>query len=221
MTIPYTACNAGNYTAGRSQSIQYIVMHYTANNGDTAQNNGTYFANNVAKASAHYFVDENEVVQSVLDSDTAWHCGATSYVHPTCRNANAIGVEMCSRIDSSGNYYIKDETVANALALVKYLMDTYGVPAENVIRHYDVTGKSCPAPWVNDTSQWTGFLENLTEEVDEMVYYATLADVPDWGQATVIKLMDKGLLNGDGDGLNLEHNMLRGLVINDRAGLYD
>ena len=58
------------------------------------------------------------------------------------------------------------------------------------------------------------------EEADEMVIYKTYGDVPDWGKATVKKLMDKGLLQGTGEGLNLEHNMLRVLVINDRAGLY-
>lgn len=62
---------------------------------------------------------------------------------------------------------------------------------------------------------------NLTkEEANEMVIYKTYEEVPDWGKPTVKKLMDKGLLQGTGHGLNLEHNMLRGLVINDRAGLY-
>lgn len=57
---------------------------------------------------------------------------------------------------------------------------------------------------------------------DNVVTYATYEDVPDWGKPTVKKLMDKGLLEGTGSNkLNLEHNMLRVLVINDRAGLYD
>ena len=58
------------------------------------------------------------------------------------------------------------------------------------------------------------------EAEEEVTVYKTLADVPAWGQATVRKLLDKGYLEGTGDGLNLEHNMLRVLVINDRAGLY-
>ncbi|MFI3313330.1 MAG: N-acetylmuramoyl-L-alanine amidase [Eubacteriales bacterium] len=216
-----TTCNSGNYTKRRTGEIQYLVLHYTANNGDTAQNNATYFANNVVYASVHYFVDESGVVQSVDDGDTAWHCGASSYVHPTCRNGNSIGIEMCSRKDDNGNYYIKDETVANALELTKKLMETYGIPAENVVRHYDVTGKSCPAPWVLDTAQWTTFKTNLETEEPAMTYYQTIQDVPDWATETVEKLMDKGYLQGDETGLNLEHNALRNLVINDRAGLYN
>lgn len=59
------------------------------------------------------------------------------------------------------------------------------------------------------------------EEVDDVTIYKTLADVPAWGRPTVEKLLEKGYLEGTGDGLNLEHNMLRVLVINDRAGLYN
>lgn len=59
------------------------------------------------------------------------------------------------------------------------------------------------------------------EEVDDVTIYKTLADVPAWGRPTVEKLLERGYLEGTGDGLNLEHNMLRVLVINDRAGLYD
>ena len=43
MTITQIPCNPGNYRAGRTQPVQYIVMHYTANNGDTAQNNCDYY----------------------------------------------------------------------------------------------------------------------------------------------------------------------------------
>lgn len=69
-----------------------------------------------------------------------------------------------------------------------------------------------------------GLKSNVSEEKedDDMTIYKKLSDVPDWGQATVKKLLEKGYLKGEGaDSLNLEEYMLRGLVINDRAGLYD
>ena len=157
----YKACNSTNYKKGRTGKIKYIVVHYTANNGDTAKNNVTYYANNRnLSASAHYFVDEKEVGQSVKDADTAWHCGAKTYKHASCRNSNSIGVEMCSRKDSKGNYYIKEDTMKNASKLIKDLMKQYNIPIENVIRHYDVTGKNCPAPLVNN-SKWKEFKKML------------------------------------------------------------
>ena len=156
--MDFKQAHSSNFRVGRISPIKYIVIHYTANNGDTAKNNIDYFANNSnLSASAHYFVDENEVWQSVKDTDTAWHCGGKSYKHPSCRNSNSIGIEMCSRKDSKGKYYIKDETIKNAVELTKSLMQKYNVPAENVIRHYDVTGKSCPAPMVDNPKLWEEF----------------------------------------------------------------
>lgn len=153
-----------NFTSSTNKNNLFIVLHYTANNGDTALNNAKYFYDTYRGASAHYFVDENEIVQVVEDKNVAWHCGATSYVHPSCRNSNSIGIEMCSRINSSGNYYILDDVVYRTYDLVKSLMEAYSIPIENVIRHYDVTGKICPAPMVNDQSLWTNFINLLSTE---------------------------------------------------------
>lgn len=78
-------CHATNYQSGRAGTIQYLVIHYTAGNGDTAKDNCQYFKNNPGLyASAHYFVDETGWEQSVADADTAWHCGANTYQHPKC-----------------------------------------------------------------------------------------------------------------------------------------
>ena len=154
----FKQCNSTNYKSGRTSEIKYIVIHYTSGNGDTAKNNADYFANNKnLSSSAHYFVDENVVWRSVEDVDTAWHCGAKTYKHPYCRNSNSIGIELCSRKDINGNYYFKDATVKNAAKLTKDLMAKYNIPAANIIRHYDVTGKMCPAPMVNDVSLWNKF----------------------------------------------------------------
>jgi N-acetylmuramoyl-L-alanine amidase len=154
--IPYIA-DPSNFRVGRGgKRPVYIVWHYTANNGDTALGNGSYFAhNNGLKASAHYFCDESEtVVQSVRDLDTAFAVGADKYVHPFCRNENSISIELCSKIDSGGKYYIPQNTVENALELTRALMKLYGIPAEKVIRHYDVTGKICPRPYVEHPEIW-------------------------------------------------------------------
>ena len=165
----FKQANGANFAHGRTQPIQFLVIHYTANNGDTVQNNLDYFAGNAVGASAHYFVDENGYGQSVKDADTAWHCGASSYRHPTCRNANSIGIELCSKKDSRGNYYFMDQTVYNAAALARQLMQTYGIDRAHVLRHYDVTGKRCPAPMVDNPTLWENFL-NLLE--DKTMTYA-------------------------------------------------
>jgi len=138
--------NRTNYGDERSlDSIKYLVYHYTANDGDTDENNATYFQREVnLNASAHYFVDDDSATQSVPDNFIAWHCGGTRYYHPTCRNKNSIGIEMCDNI-KDGQRVLTPQTEANAIELGKELMKKYNIPIENVLRHYDVTHKLCPA----------------------------------------------------------------------------
>ncbi len=153
-----------NFDSGSINRIKYIVVHFTANNGDTAYGN-TNYSKSYRGASAHYFVDENNIYQSVEDKNIAWHCGAKKYKHSTCRNSNSLGVELCSRKDSKGNFYFMDKTVYNAVELIKMLMAKYNVPIANVIRHYDVTGKNCPEPFVRDIKAWQNFKDRLEEKV--------------------------------------------------------
>ena len=134
-----------------------------------------------------------------------------------------------------GKYVFRSGTVDNAVLLTRQLMQKYGIPADRVVRHYDVTHKNCPAPFVENAAAWQDFKRRLTEqEVDDMTAdevkrlieqskttYATVDAVPDWGRATVEKLVKKGWLQGEENGaLNLPDEMLRVLVINDRSGIY-
>ena len=216
MVIHAIPCNTQNYGGLRAQKVRYIVVHYTAGNRDTAAGNGTYFANNVVAASAHYFVDEAQVVASVPEQFVAWHCGGAAYVHQECRNSNSIGVEICSEKDANGQYYFTDATVELAQELIRQLMEKYDVPVERVIRHYDVTGKICPAPFVGaGLDAWEEFKGGL-------IMYPKLENVPDWARQTIAKLMEKDLLRGDEKGnLNLSKDMTRTMVILDRAGVFD
>ena len=142
--------------------IKYIVIHYVGATGG-AEANCKYYASGYIGASAHYFVGhEGEVWQSVEDKDIAWHCGASRYKHPYCRNDNSIGIEMCCRKNLSNNtWYFEEETVKSTIELVKMLMKKYNIPIDNVIRHYDVTGKTCPEPYVRDAAAWQTFKAHL------------------------------------------------------------
>lgn len=244
MSIPFKQCNSRNYRKGREFPINWICLHFTSGNGDTAQNNADYFAREGGlNASAHYFVDTERIVQSVKDGDTAWHCGRErggSYYND-CRNANSIGIEMCSII-RNGVYVIPEATMKNAAKLTRELMAKYHIPVSRVCRHYDVTRKNCPEPWIRNPQLWEKFKTMLTEkEVEDMTeaqtraiakqeianaenakkVYNTVDAVPAWGKETVQKLINKGFLQGDDQGkLALTTDLLRLLVINDRAHLY-
>lgn len=161
--------NRKNYGSKRNTSlIKYLVYHYTANDGDTDENNAKYFHNNVVKASAHRFVDDDSVTISVPDNYVAWHCGGGLQgskghtYYKKCTNTNSIGIEMCDT-KRNGKYEVTPKTRSNAIALGKELVKKYGIKKENVIRHYDVTGKNCPAYFVKDEEAWIKFRNEIFE----------------------------------------------------------
>lgn len=137
-----------NNESRRGYDIRFIVIHYVGA-VSTAKNNADYFYGGDRQASAHYFVDEDSIWQSVEDSRAAWHCGGglqgsgghTYFGY--CTNLNSIGIEMCV-VKEGGKYIVKNGTIENTAWLVQKLMRKYGVPADHLIRHFDVTGKSCP-----------------------------------------------------------------------------
>lgn len=155
-----------NFTKQKSpRKIKYIVIHYVGATGG-ARNNCIYYENVYRGASAHYFIghaNENASIwQCVEDNDVAWHCGAKKYYHNECRNSNSIGIELCCHKDSKGNWYFDKETLDMAVEFVKEKMKEYHIPIENVVRHYDVTHKICPKPFVDSEKDWINFKRRLT-----------------------------------------------------------
>lgn len=168
---------SGNYGGSRNASqIRYLVYHYTGNDGDKAANNAAYFQNNIVKASAHYFVDDTTVYLSVPELKVAWAVGGSKYanadktgggtMYGVINNTNSISIEMCDTI-RNGVYQASEATLANAAALGRALMKKYGIPIENVYRHFDVTGKHCPSYLVN-AQKWAEFKERLTMDIEAL-----------------------------------------------------
>ena len=115
MEIKTKVCNKKNFGGTRTRT-DYIVIHFTSNRGDTAQNNAVYFAREAVGASAHFFVDGDAVWNSVPVDRIAWHCGAKTYRHPVCRNTNSIGVEICMNAKDGS---VRQGSIDRAAALVR------------------------------------------------------------------------------------------------------
>ena len=146
-----------NFSSRNGNSIKYIVMHFTGNQNDTALGNANYFGGGNRNASAHYFVDNDNIVQVVEDSNSSWNCGDGNGMYGIT-NQNSIAIEMCS---TDGD--ISTDTENNTRELVKYLMDKYNVSLDRVVRHYDASRKICPAPWSKDNwSKWNKFKSKLS-----------------------------------------------------------
>lgn len=161
-----------NYRLGNGKQNKYIVIHYVGATGD-AEDNCKYFQNTYRGSSAHYFVGhKGDIWQCVEDKNIAWHCGANSYKHPYCRNTNSIGIELCcKKNNSNGTWYFEEETVKAAVELTKELMKKYDIPVANVIRHFEVTGKICPEPYVRDADAWNTFKASLAANTNSTSGY--------------------------------------------------
>ena len=201
-TIKEQLANSGNYGGSRNASqIRYLVYHYTGNDGDKAANNAAYFQRNIVKASAHYFVDDTTVYLSVPELKIAWSVGGSKYanadktgggtMYGVITNTNSLSIEMCDTI-RNGVYQASEATLANAAALGRALMEKYGIPIENVYRHFDVTGKHCPSYLVN-AQKWAEFKKRLEVKIMDNTPSGAHKEGVEWAVAN-------GILTGNSEG---------------------
>lgn len=152
-----------NYSSRKGKQIEYIVIHDTGNKrkGAGANNHYLYFNGGVRNASAHYFVDDKEVLQLVDDTHASWHCGDGKGKYDIT-NSNSIGIEICVNPDSDYNI-----AVQKTIELTRYLMNKHNIPLERVIRHYDASRKNCPASMAKENwKAWHEFKEALEDKTD-------------------------------------------------------
>jgi N-acetylmuramoyl-L-alanine amidase CwlA len=145
-----------------NRTLKYIAVHYTAGStskGGTALSTRKVFLNR--EASADFVVDDEQIVQINPDirNNYCWAVGdkkktqaGGGKLYGIATNRNTISIEICSNLtkgtsDEQPNHegwYFTDKALDNARKLVRYLMKAYGIPKENVVRHYDISGKMCP-----------------------------------------------------------------------------
>lgn len=137
------------------EEVKNIVIHYVANPGTTAKQNRDYFNNDDTKVSSHFVVGlEGEVIQCIpLDEISS----ATND-----RNVDTISIEVCHP-DESGKF--ADATYESVVKLTAWLCKKYNLTQNDVIRHYDVTGKDCPKYYVEHPAAWKQLQEDIGKEI--------------------------------------------------------
>lgn len=127
-------------------------------------------------------MDDTSIYQVVRDSDAAWHCGGKKYYHKKCRNSNSIGIEMCLVSKNK----VSDKTIQNTAELVQKLMKKYKIPPENVLRHYDITHKLCPAPFIEE-KRWKILKEQLVGKTFKRKSYIRIISVGTDGKGLAVR----------------------------------
>ena len=139
--------------------VNGIVIHYTANPGATAQNNRDYFENlsisHEAKVSSHFVVGlEGEVIQCIPTSEMSYATNS--------RNVDSISIECCHKDDTG---VFEQETYDSVVKLAAWLCARFGLTSEQVIRHYDVTGKECPKYYVDHPDAWERMKADISAQI--------------------------------------------------------
>ena len=144
MKIEKIKAKSVSYGARRSLStVSYIVIHYTGNDGDTAQGNGKYFATgNTRSAGAHFFVSQNgDVVESIPMELIAWAVGGNyggGQYYGKCTNNNSVSIELCDNASKAPS----EKQTAAVRELVAYIRKSCK-NASTIVRHWDINHKSC------------------------------------------------------------------------------
>jgi N-acetylmuramoyl-L-alanine amidase CwlA len=141
--------------------VNGIVIHYTANPGSTAIQNRNYFeglkTSHETMASSHFIIGlDGEIVQCIPTSEVSYASND--------RNNDTISIECCHP-DETGQF--NQATYDSLVELTAYLIGKFDLSTEDVIRHYDVTGKLCPLYYVDNEDAWQQFLADVDSYIDE------------------------------------------------------
>lgn len=215
-----------------------IVLHHTGGNDIDAsakQIHGWHLKNGWSGIGYHYVIRKDGTIER---GRPEWAIGSHAYGE----NSHTIGIHL------SGDFEQAEPTaqqIEKCAMLIADIADRYGLPIdrETIVGHGELMATDCPGTNLQsllDDGTITGKavwyynnahgVENNEEQVQEqdggnqggrsMERFNTIDSLPDWAKPTVQKMIDKGLLNGNGESLDLSLDMLRIFVVNDRAGLY-
>ena len=145
----------------QSEKIRNIVVHYTANPGTSAKQNRNYFEglkdSKKTKASSHFIVGiDGEIIQCVPTWEIAYASNE--------RNSDSVSIETC-HLKTDGAY--TKETYESLVHLTAWLCEKFELTEEDIIRHYDITGKICPKYFVDHEEAWEEFKQDVKKILEE------------------------------------------------------
>jgi N-acetylmuramoyl-L-alanine amidase len=153
--------------------LKGLVIHWTANinKGANALANRNYFNNTTTSASAHYVIDDRQIIRCIPDSEVGYHVGSSKYTALGTNlrggtkyspNYFTVGIEMCVNQDGDWNKTYQNTVEFSAKFLVENKLTI-----DNLYRHYDITGKLCPQMMI-DEKEWKKFKDAVQLKINEM-----------------------------------------------------
>lgn len=144
-------------TGEKLSDVKDIVIHYVGNPRSTAINNRNYFDSDKSNVSSHFVVGlEGEIIQCLPLSEES---AASNW-----RNKDTISIEVCHP-DETGKFNKK--TYKSLVKLTAWLLKSCELDNDDIIRHYDITGKECPRYFVTHKEAWAQFKKDVKQELNK------------------------------------------------------
>lgn len=175
-----------------TMNVNYIGRKFVIKDGKKYEADGeTLFS----FGSAHIFCDMDSITEAIPVYEVAWGCGDKHYkggyqriaekVFKRRQNFETISVEICNNDVIKNSSLDWDKAVENALRWVVTFLHECALkvdinsslkpqlvdgPLESgkilLLRHYDLTGKICPKPFIDDTKAWEAFVKEVAIQVE-------------------------------------------------------
>lgn len=161
MEIDHLPINEFSRSGQLVNSIDYVVVHYVGNPKTTAEQNRSYYEQIIttmeASVSSNYVVGmDGKIIECVPSYEVAY----------ASNNLNRYSVSIeASHPDETGEFY--KETYDSMVALTAWLCGRYELTSENLLRHFDITGKECPKSFVDNPEKWTLFKSDVQKVLDQ------------------------------------------------------
>ncbi|MBO5472746.1 MAG: N-acetylmuramoyl-L-alanine amidase [Lachnospiraceae bacterium] len=155
ITEDYLEINDYSRPGTELKKVKNIFVHYTANAGTTAEQNRSYFANlaqtHERSASAHFIIGYDGTLLQCIPLDEEAYAVKT-------RNEDSISIECCY-LAEDGSF--TQETYDTLIHTLAWLIEEYGLSADDILRHYDCGGKLCPLYYAEHEDAWQRLLEDV------------------------------------------------------------
>ena len=156
----YLTVNPYSRVGTRRSTTEKIVIHYVANPNTTAEQNWNYFnglaRSHATSASSNFIIGlDGEIIQCMPIYEIAY---ANSPINET-----SVSIECCH---PTSDGHLTEATYNSLVKLVSWLANRYEMDRDDVIRHFDVTGKLCPLYWAGDRGsdgyeRWEAFRNDI------------------------------------------------------------
>lgn len=165
MTPAFLTPDGESRSGEKLEAVRDLAVHYVANPGTSAMANRNYFEGPDSSSSSHFVVGLEGEVLALIPTDEK-SCATNE------RNFDTISIEVCHP-DESGKF--SEATYESLIRLLAYLCNEFDLTEENLIRHYDVTGKLCPRYYVEHPEAWEALKEDVKEALAKGVSYDSKA----------------------------------------------